>query len=91
MPGTFAEIRREWKSGDRIDLELPRPKRLEAVDAQHPNTVALLQGPLVLMAVGNVPERITRADLLAGKAPLQMMPFMDIGDELYTTYLRVVD
>jgi hypothetical protein len=48
-PGAFAEIRREWKSGDRIELDLPLTRRLEAVDAQHPDTVALMNGPLVLM------------------------------------------
>jgi uncharacterized protein len=52
--GAFAEIRREWRSGDRIELELPRKRRLEPVDAQHPDTVALVAGPLVLMHVGDV-------------------------------------
>lgn len=69
-PGGFAEVRRTWKSGDRIELELPFGTRLEAVDAQHPDTVALSTGPLVLMAVkgtGNDPATKTwkRADLLA--------------------------
>jgi hypothetical protein len=50
-PGTFAVIRREWRSGDRIELDLPLPLRLQPVDAEHPNTVALLAGPLVLMRV----------------------------------------
>ena len=49
--GTFAEVRRTWKSGDRIELELPFRTRLEAVDAQHPDTVAIVTGPLVLMAL----------------------------------------
>ena len=88
--GRFAEIRRDWKHGDRIELELPRPKRLQAVDDQHPDTVALLQGPLVLIAVGTVPDRLTRADLLVEKrASIEFKPFMEIGDEHYTTYLRV--
>lgn len=89
-PGTFAEIRRDWKSGDRIELQLPKPRRLEAVDAQHPDTVALVEGPLVLMAIS---EALTREELLAGKGKtsLQFKPFMEIGDERYTTYLRVTD
>lgn len=89
-PGTFAEIRREWKTGDLIELHLPKPRRLDAVDAQHPDTVAVLEGPLVLMATAQVPERLTRADLLAPKPPLELKPFMNIGDEHYTTYLRVL-
>ncbi len=49
--GQFAAIRREWRSGDRVELELPDTRRLESVDAAHPNTVALLAGPLVLMRI----------------------------------------
>ena len=53
----FATLRRRWKDGDRIDLELPMPMRLEAIDADHPNTVALMRGPLVLFAVTeNAPQ-----------------------------------
>jgi DUF1680 family protein len=50
-PGEFAAIRREWKTGDRVDLELPLKMRLESIDDRHTDTVALLRGPLVLMAV----------------------------------------
>jgi uncharacterized protein len=51
MPGTFASIEREWRSGDRVELDLPLRQRLQAVDAEHPNIVALLSGPLVLMRI----------------------------------------
>jgi uncharacterized protein len=60
--GQFAPLRREWHSADRIELELPDARRLESVDAQHPDTVALLAGPLVLM-------RIVEAD--AAAAPMR--------------------
>ncbi|HEX6772452.1 MAG TPA: beta-L-arabinofuranosidase domain-containing protein [Acidobacteriaceae bacterium] len=70
-PGQFAAIRRDWKSGDRIELELPLRLRLEPIDQQHPTTVALLRGPLVLMAVKqqqDAPLRhLTREHLLAAK------------------------
>ncbi len=46
--GTFARVSRQWKDGDRIELELPLKTRLEAIDANHPETVAVLVGPLVL-------------------------------------------
>jgi uncharacterized protein len=69
IPGHFAAIRREWKTGDRVDLELPLKMRLEAVDARHSDTVALLHGPLVLMAVKQQQEvatpALTRQQLLA--------------------------
>jgi uncharacterized protein len=69
IPGHFAAIRREWKTGDRVELELPLKMRLETIDARHPDTVALLRGPLVLMAVKQQQEapapNFTRAQLLA--------------------------
>jgi DUF1680 family protein len=51
IPGTFASIEREWRSGDRVELDLPLRRRLQAVDAEHPNIVALSSGPLVLMRI----------------------------------------
>jgi len=70
-PGEFAAIRRQWKTGDRVELELPLKMRLESIDARHIDTVALLRGPLVLMAAkaqqnDPVPE-LTREQLLAAK------------------------
>ena len=62
--GSFAAIRRTWKDGDRIDLELPMALRLEAVDQQHPNLVALSRGPVVLNAVSNARPTFERAELL---------------------------
>ena len=69
IPGQFAPIRRAWADGDRVDLELPLKLRLESLDPQHPDTVALLRGPLVLMAVKPRQESplpsLTRQQLLA--------------------------
>jgi DUF1680 family protein len=99
--GSFAQVQREWKDGDRIDLELPMKARLEAIDAQHPDTVALVVGPIVLFALGD-PPTVTRAQLLAvkkivpeiwhvnaGGEVIKLMPFTAIEDQEYTTYLRV--
>jgi uncharacterized protein len=101
-PGTFASIDRQWRSGDRIELNLPMSPRLEAIDSQHPNTVALLFGPLVLFAVTENPLRPTHRDLLAAKRISQrrwqidtpagtstLAPFIDIEDEQYSTYLQL--
>jgi hypothetical protein len=70
-PGQFAAIRREWRTGDRVELELPLTMRLETIDAQHSDTVALLRGPLVLMAVKEEQAaplpRVTREQLLAAR------------------------
>ncbi len=71
VPGQFASVRRAWKSGDRVELEFPLRMRLEAIDPQHPGTVALLSGPLVLMAVKQDQAaplpKMTREHLLAAR------------------------
>lgn len=70
-PGRFAAVRRTWRTGDRVELEFPLKMRLEAIDAQHTDTVALTRGPLVLMAVkkeqASVPPSVTREQLLGAK------------------------
>ena len=99
--GTFVTVWREWKDGDRIELELPLKARLESLDPQHADTVALLVGPIVLFALMDSPT-VTRAQLLAvkkmvpevwhvdlGGRIMKMMPFTAIDDQEYTTYLRV--
>jgi DUF1680 family protein len=102
--GEFAIMRREWKSGDRIELELSRELQLEPVDAQHPGLVALTCGPLVLFALSDDTPRVTRAQLLAARqenkgstewrtdterGSLRLVPFWAIKDETYFTYLSV--
>jgi uncharacterized protein len=72
-PGTFAAIDREWSPGDRVDLELSLPMRWLSIDAQHPHSVALLAGPLVLMRLLDGKEdgdaMLTRRDLLSARRP----------------------
>jgi hypothetical protein len=48
-PGTWAALERRWNSGDRIDLTLPLALRMQAVDRQHPDRVAVVRGPVVLV------------------------------------------
>lgn len=97
----FASVRRRWSNGDRVDLDLPLPLRLEAIDPLHPDTVALVRGPLVLFAVTHETPRVTRQQLLAARrvpgqtawtvqspsGTLRMVPFTELGDDPYTTYL----
>ncbi|HEX4038843.1 MAG TPA: beta-L-arabinofuranosidase domain-containing protein [Acidobacteriaceae bacterium] len=68
-PGTFLSLQRTWKDGDRIEIEFDMPLRLEAVDPQHPATVALVRGPLCLFALNpltaSAPAGFTRRQLLA--------------------------
>jgi hypothetical protein len=103
-PGSFSALRREWKNHDSVTLEIGMPLRLEAVDAQTPETLAVMRGPLALFAVGAIPSRATRAQLLAaapasqnsddwlvdtGSDRLTLRPFTAIADENYRLYLQV--
>jgi hypothetical protein len=79
------------------------PLRLEVVDANHPNMVALLQGPLVLFAVADSQPTFEKNGLLQAKAAnnkagdwgaqsadgssVTMRPFMSIDKESYSTYV----
>jgi len=103
QPGTFAAIRRTWKDGDRVELELPMPLRLEPVDANHPKLVALMRGPLVLFAAADSQPGFDQAELLRARLannasgdsiatsaegkPISMRPFMSIKEESYSTYV----
>ena len=51
-PGTWAVVDREWKSGDRVEITIPLALRMEAVDRQHPDRVAVVRGPVVLVLEG---------------------------------------
>jgi hypothetical protein len=101
-PGRFAALHNTWKDGDRIEIELPMLLRLEPVDANHPNLVALLQGPMVLMAVAESQPTFDANSLLRAKpvnnaagdwsatsadgSQVTMRPFMSIDKESYSTY-----
>jgi hypothetical protein len=100
-PGTFVPVQQNWKNGDRIEFTIDRPLRLSSVDAQHPNLVAVLHGPLALFAIGDVPSAVTRAQLLAttqrgagewqvpAAQGLKMLAYPAITNQTYRLYLPV--
>ena len=102
-PGKFLALQRSWKDGDRVEIEFEMPMRLEAVDAQNPNQVALMHGPIALFAVGGTPPRIKRNQLLAAtrvaasadwqvltdEGMLVMRPFASLMNENYRLYQTV--
>jgi DUF1680 family protein len=103
-PGKFLAVQRSWKNGDRIEVEFEMPMRLEAVDAKTPNRVALMHGPIALFAVGPIPPRLKRDQLLSATrvAPagedwqiqtdggkLTLRPFASIMSEEYRLYQTV--
>ena len=103
-PGQFARLEGVWKTGDRIEIEFDMPTVLEAVDPQHPDLVALVHGPLALLGVGAIPDKISRQQLLSASqiangstdwqantaaGNLNLRPFASIKDEHYRLYLNV--
>ncbi|HYK34975.1 beta-L-arabinofuranosidase domain-containing protein [Alloacidobacterium sp.] len=96
-PGKFLPVSRSWKNGDRIEIQFDMPTRLDAVDPQHPGTVALMHGPLTLFAMGDKPIHTTRAQILAVQqlsqgsdtwkmSDVEFKPFWVIGREKYRLY-----
>ncbi len=103
-PGKFLALQRTWKDGDRLELEFEMPLRLEAIDDQNPNNVALMRGPIALFAVGDIPSRLTRKQMLSvarvaessddwsvktDTGTLTLRPFASIMSEDYRLYHRV--
>lgn len=97
QPGSFAVVRRTWRSGDRIELVLAKRLELKAVDDRHPDLVALCCGPLVLFAIGQCLPKLDRETLLAARplaagspewrsGEFRFLPWFAIHDEIYTTY-----
>jgi DUF1680 family protein len=98
----FAAIQRKWKDGDRVELELPLTLRLEPIDELHPETVALVRGPLVLFGLTEDPGKVTRQALLTAQhvkgqalwqtgsqnGPLLLVPFTEIHEDKYRTYFE---
>jgi DUF1680 family protein len=101
VAGNFFGLTRTWKNGDRVEYEIGMPLRLQSVDAQNAQTVALLRGPIALFAVGNMPTTFSRAQLLAASQSSQdwlvqgdagkvaFRPFAAIGNESYRLYQPV--
>jgi DUF1680 family protein len=100
-PEKFLALQRTWKDGDRVEIEFEMTTHLEAIDEQFPNRVALMYGPLALFAVGEIPSRLTRNQLLAAtkvassghdwqvrtdSGMLTFRPYANIMSESYRLY-----
>jgi DUF1680 family protein len=80
---TFATVRRRWRRNDTLEVKLPFRDRTEAIDDRHKDTVALMRGPLMMVAV-NAPDGMPE---LAAPG-LRFMPFYAVRGETYTTYFK---
>ena len=99
----FALVRRIWRDGDRITLEVPQDFRTEPIDDFHPHVAALMRGPLLYVQrnPGAGKQRLPHLDSLraagdshgtfqshAGASSRVFVPFFSIRDERYTTYFE---
>ena len=50
-PGTFAAIRRKWDNNDTVQVKFPLSFYTASIDEQHKETVALMRGPIMLVAL----------------------------------------
>ncbi len=67
-PGSYVEVKRTWKSGDRVTLALPKTLHLEPLP-DNPRVTAIMSGPIVL--AGDLgPERSRERG--AGAAPISI-------------------
>jgi hypothetical protein len=99
-PASWAEIDRDWRQGDRIELSLDMPLRLTPLDDGHPELVALLYGPVALFAIEPFSGTISKAQLLAAQrignsstwevatkdGKVSMLPYPNIRDQTYRLY-----
>jgi DUF1680 family protein len=97
----IASIRRRWSSGDTVTLPMPKDFRTEAIDKQHPRTVAVLRGPLLYAERNPSQEKSLLAPLdalrpfeeqgaafqaLTAGAARAFVPLYTVRDESYTVY-----
>jgi uncharacterized protein len=98
--GSFAALHRTWRNGDRVRLTLPQDFRTEPIDDLHPETIALMRGPVQYVAIESSNERVNRRILpssLRQAGPqtfsandagseLILVPLHSIVNETYTSY-----
>ncbi|MGO8759209.1 MAG: beta-L-arabinofuranosidase domain-containing protein [Terracidiphilus sp.] len=99
----FALLRRRWSQGDSVTFQLPQQFQAAAIDDLHPDTAAMLRGPLVYVelnpADGETRHASTGAlrpdaanpgafSARAGARSRVYVPFYFVCNEPYTMYSR---
>jgi hypothetical protein len=62
-PGSFIDIKRTWKTGDRVELTIPMALRLEAMP-DNPHRVAVFYGPTLLAGELGAEEQSNNVSLI---------------------------
>ncbi len=47
-PGMWASLQRAWNDKDKVEITIPLSFRMQPVDKQHPDVVAVVRGPVVM-------------------------------------------
>jgi len=97
-PRTFAEIRRRWQTNDTVQIDLPFSFRVQPIDEQHSTTVALMWGPLMLVALEPPLELATRSVAIApedlrptARSPLTFEASRDSETVRFVPFYRIRD
>jgi hypothetical protein len=91
-PGSYAAIRRTWRSGDRVEVRLPMGLRAEALPAA-PDRVALLYGPIVLagrLGTDGMPSPFADFQLAHARDPQPDVPHLVTGDADWLARVELV-
>lgn len=103
--GTFAAIRRRWRKHDTVEITLPFSFRAVPIDDRNPDTVAVMNGPVMMTAVNPPADLSATASALTGmkpvlgkplefdcetaSGPVRVKPFYQVERETYSTYFRI--
>jgi hypothetical protein len=79
-PRTFAALRRRWQTNDSVQIRLPFSFWTQPIDQQHPNTVALMWGPLMLVAL-DPPLALPKKSIASSPEGLRATPYSPLTFE----------
>ena len=103
VPGTFLAVERLWHEGDTLQVRFPMALHYEPIAPETPDRLALLYGPLLLVALTDKPVSMekekTRIDVVKQRNALPtfhtqdglttFLPFYKVKNERYTTYFSI--
>jgi len=103
-PGKRLAITRTWHDGDRLNVAYKPSLRFEPIDGQNPTTCALMNGPLLLVALANGEVELHgdgsdpsawikpvdgSPDEFATASGVRFRPLYRVESERYTTYIHL--
>ena len=92
-PGSYAEVTRTWKSGDRVEIKFPFSLHSEILPGT-PDEVALLYGPLVLagkLGTEGMPLPYARDQLDQAHLPDPPAPVLVATNDAWLGHVELID